>query len=87
MSAYHITAFDFVATREGEFVRVNVKLASEDNNGAPLITRSSKSNTKHNPDLYLVYFPSTASFAQVAGAFLYGKKSRRIRPEHHISLL
>lgn len=87
LSAYHIDVYDFVAERGGRFIRVNVKLATEDPVRSPRISRPGRTSAAGDPDLYLVFVRSKNQFVQLPGAFLKGKKSRRFNSTHYVSLL
>lgn len=80
--------YDFVAERDGEFVRVNVKLAGLKDSRDPhswSISQASASSATHRSsppkcDVLLAYLPDQRRFVELPGDFLNcgNSKSRRI---------
>lgn len=82
-------AYDFVAEKNGQFVRVNVKLAGLKDNKRPDSWSISSSGNKSEDnrkqmrewvDIYLAYLPHQQRFIELPGDFLSGgnSKARRI---------
>ena len=87
--------YDFVAEKDGNFLRVNVKLASlKDKTQSTSWSISQASAGSKIPrkitspcDIYLAYIPSLNRFIELPGAFLDGgnSKSKRIPKEMYLS--
>lgn len=82
--------YDFVAEKDGEFVRVNVKVAGlkdkTDSNSWSISQSSgvaSGHSTKAPCDVFLTYLPEQQRFIEVSGSFLNAgnSKSRRLPKE------
>ena len=77
--------YDFVAEKNGEFVRVNVKQAYKRQMGSTpswCISMAGKSNVPTHPavDVFLAYIPTVGRFIELPGDFFEGVsgRSRRI---------
>lgn len=86
--------YDFVAEKEGEFVRVNVKKAGLKDKRDPRswsISQSSggcsTSRDRQSVDVYLTWMPEQKRFIEIEGGFLNGgnSKSRRIPSSLYLS--
>lgn len=75
VSPYDTSQYDFVVDQDGEFFRVNVKIATWSGR-TYLISRSR--DKSRNPDRYLVWLPKHSKFIELPGDFLADKKTRRI---------
>lgn len=75
ISPFDIACYDFVAEKDGMFVRVNVKMASH-NRGSYVITRSGRAAHRVDPDLYLAWIPDKQAFIEVPGPLMRGKSMR-----------
>ena len=78
--------YDFVAEKEGDFIRVNVKLAglkckSEPNSWSVSVASGSgkKAVTDVRCDLYLVWVPTKHKFVELPGDFFLDNKSKSKR--------
>ena len=83
-------AYDFVAEKDGEFIRVNVKTAGLKDKSqldSWSISQSSGSGSghtdNHGVDIYLTWLPKYKRFVEIDGGFLIGgnSKSKRIPKE------
>ena len=75
ISPYDIACYDFVAEKDGMFLRVNVKTATW--HGATYsISRSGRAAHRIDPDLYLVWLPKERAFVEAPGPMLKGKSAR-----------
>ena len=80
--------YDFVAERDGEFVRVNVELAGLKDSKDPTswsVSQASAASASHRKtapecDVFLAFLPDQQRFIELPGDFLSGgnSKSRRI---------
>lgn len=85
----HNDAYDFVAEKNGEFIRVNVKLAGLKNKrianswSVSLASGSAYKTTSGKVDVFLAYLPEHGRFVELPGDFFEGtnSKSRNI-PRH-----
>lgn len=86
--------YDFVAEKDGEFIRVNVKLAGLKDKSNPnswAISTASGASRKRKDnnlvDCYLVWMPSLERFVELDGQFLNtgNSKSRRIPATAYLS--
>jgi hypothetical protein len=86
--------YDFVAEKDGEFVRVNVKVAGlkdKADSGSWSISQASGSFTAHSVkspcDVFLAYLPDQQRFIELPGSFLDSgnSKSRRLPKEMLLS--
>ena len=90
--------YDFVAEKDGEFVRVNVKVAGLKDKSNPTswsISQASGGASGHSKkapcDVFLTYLPEQQRFTELPGTFLSSgnSKSRRLPKEvfsgeHHV---
>lgn len=88
MSPYDTTSYDFVAERNDQFVRVNVKQATacKDARRSYVIARPGTNRRGVDPDLYLVWLPRERQFITLPGNFMKGRGSRKIPVSlfHHL---
>lgn len=81
----HNNGYDFVAEKDGEFLRVNVKTAGpkDPSQGDSWAISKSGAQGKESCDIYLVWHPTDEKFIELDGNFLEGHKCRRL-PKHMI---
>ena len=87
--------YDFVAEKDGEFLRVNVKLAGlkdkKDKNSWAISASSGSSDNprtnRHSVDVLLVWMPPLNRFIELDGDFLNhgNSKSRRVPYANYLS--
>jgi len=89
----HSCPYDFVAVKDGVYLKVNVKLAglkdSSHKNSWSISMASGASKlgtSKHGEvDVFLVYMPSSSKFIELDGDFFNGSKSKsKLIPKHLI---
>ena len=77
------TGYDFVAEKNGEYLRVNVKVASikdpARSNSWGISMASGAAYCLENPvavDVFLAYIPDTGEFLELPGTFFVGTRSK-----------
>lgn len=80
MPLYEPTFYDFVAERDAQYVRVQVKRASPrpKNCGGYLISKPGRNRSAPDPDLYLIWLPREEAFIELPGDFLATASCRAI---------
>ena len=81
VSLVHSDTYDFVAEKEGTFLKVNVKVAglktpSNPNSWSISKSGSQKASVHYDCDVYLVWLPHKEQFIELSGDFFDGTKSK-----------
>ena len=73
-----ISGYDFIAERDGKFLRVNVKVAGLKNPKDRNSWAISKSGASSDAtcDVFLVYLPHKETFIELPGSYFHGSSSK-----------
>lgn len=79
-----VARYDFVAERDGRFVRVQVKTGTSFNGGRELIAHTDKPLTRKDADLLGIYNPVDDSYFYVPVEHVAGQRNIRVRLEPYV---